>query len=970
MFKKEKEDKYFGIKKGGIFFSNSVEVLFEHLKVTLFSVDQDIFSERLLLVPSLGMQQWIHMQLASFFSISCGFTATFLNKGMGLLCEKLFYPQKDRFLPSQLELFLRIEHEISQILSLPDPIWQPLVTYVQGKEARLISLARHLAKLFEKYGIYANGASVDWERKPSNWQEALWAKIFRDWDYPQRTLSVLRRKPHVPSDLTVHLFAFSHLSSLHFSFFCQISNDIPVYLYQLSPCQEFWSDLPLDHPTLLGSMGKVGREMAKLIEASDTDADFAYVVFGGQTQLRQLQRSLLTLQELTTTYEDDSVQVHAALTPHQEIENLYRILHSMFSKGEIEPKDVIVMAPQITHYAPYIQSVFNRIPYQIADMPVQAKDRLVSGLFLLLELEKKRWCAPAVLALFSHSLFRKKQGFSEEECLQISTWVQKIGIYWAVDSNHRDKLLKKSHCRKALFDETATWMQGLGYLIEELALSSEQPLVSFSQAELLGTVIQLIQTLHSDLGELEVTKTLIEWVAYFRKLSTSYFALEDAETFFSALEKIEKAAEHFAETKYSFSFAYALLNETIGYESETVNRHLVQAVRFCSMLPMRAIPAKVICLLGMNHAAFPRKDELTTLDLLRQHPKADYSPSRIDFDRYVFLEALLSAREKLIVSYIGKDPFDLTELAPSSVLAELFAYIPKNQVKVQAGYDVSKISIKPYAHFTIKVTPQLELPKGEFHIDVEDLARFVRSPLRHYLYLQGLKIADKESYSPDEPFVLSPLKNAILKKEALFCGYEAALKKGIKVGAFPIGLLGTLAREQLKEETVFFPEKKLKKCELKPIAFSINASLTVLLTGALEGIFENGICVPDKFSLKNSIKYWPHFLMLNTSDASKKELFFAVSNEKKLAFFEDPAPFLQRLVENFFYAKEVPLYFSLDWIEPILAKDPQKLLQAPIYDSLLKWQMRGKDRMDAEAIIEAYLPILENLYLEMANAWK
>lgn len=549
MFREVKEEKNFGIKKGGLFSSNSVEVLFEHLKVNLFpEATIDMFSERLLLAPSLGMQQWIQMQLASSLAISCGFTTTFLNKGVNILREKMFCSQRDYFLPTKLELFLRIVHEIEQIYSSSDPLWQPLVTYVQGKELRQIALAKHLTQLFERYGIYANRASLAWETSPSNWQEALWAKIFQEWDYPQRVLLECQGKETIP-ELSVHLFAFSHLSPLHFYFFCKVSRYVPVYFYQLSPCQEFWSDLPLDHPSLLGSMGKVGREMAKLVERSDTSTEEAYIIFGGNTQLKQLQRDLLTLQTADQILDDDSIQVHVSTTPHQEIENLYRLLNSLLAAGGIEPKDVIVMAPQISFYAPYIQSIFGKeIEYQIADMPMQQSHLLVGGLFLLLDLEKKRWSAPAVLELFDHPLFCKKHALSEEDLLQIKTWVQKTGARWAIDGEHRISLLKKGHCQKNVMDATATWMESFGHLIEELALSSAPERINLHQAETLGNFIVLIKALYADLKALDTQKTLQGWVAFLKQLVETYFIFsDDSETFFAGLEKNRKCRKTFSQ---------------------------------------------------------------------------------------------------------------------------------------------------------------------------------------------------------------------------------------------------------------------------------------------------------------------------------------------------------------------------------------------------------------------------------------
>ncbi|MBI3900982.1 MAG: exodeoxyribonuclease V subunit gamma, partial [Chlamydiia bacterium] len=458
MFKKIKE---FGIKKGGVLYSNALEVLFEHLKLRLFPEGCDPFTESLLIVPSLGMQQWIQRELADSLGIACGFKPVFLHQALEILRKRSFCEQRAPLIPTPFELALAIESEIRMIQESPEALWAPLITYIQGKEGRKWALVHHLAQLFEKYGLYAQGSAEHWEHQPEGWQQALWARVFKKWDYPHRIMTALYPN-NVQQDTHVHLFAFSHLSPLHFQFFSRLSTHLPVHFYQLSPCQEFWSDLAgQDHPSLLGSMGKVGREMARLIEESDSEVEEAYLVFGGQTQLRRLQRDLLRLQVTEERVDDLSIQVHSLTTPHQEVENLYHILVNLFTHEGIEPKEVIVMAPQITHYTPYIQAIFeDKIPYQIADMPMEQTHPLLKGLMLMLNLERRRWSSLALLELVDYPLFAKKQGLTEKERLEIRAWMQKTGIRWAVDKEHRAALLKKGGCQKELKEGAATWMEG------------------------------------------------------------------------------------------------------------------------------------------------------------------------------------------------------------------------------------------------------------------------------------------------------------------------------------------------------------------------------------------------------------------------------------------------------------------------------------------------------------------------------
>lgn len=969
MFRKVNEEKNLGIKKGGLFFSNSIEVLFEHLKVNLFPEDLDVFSKRILVVPSQGMQQWIHLNLASSLSISSGFMTTFLKQAIETLSENIFYEQKEFFLPTRLELFLKIYDALEHIPQ--EEMWQTVSGYIQEKATRRIELAKILSELFDSYGIYANEACLEWEKKPTHWQEALFAKIFQEWDYPLRVLPKLKIKEQLSSDLAIHLFAFSHLSPLHFSFFCKISRYFPVYFYQLVPCQEFWSDMDVDtHPSLLTKFGRVGREMMKLFEESEHVIEEAYIFFGGNTQLKKLQKELLSCDRNEDILEDDSIQIHVSSNIYSEVENLYQILFALFSEGKIEPKEVIVMTPQISAYAPYIQAIFgNKIPYRIADLPTYKNHSLIEGLFLLLDLEKKRWSAPAVLELFNHPLFFKKQDFSEEKMELLRTWIQKLGIRWAMDAEHRRTLLKKGGCQTSIDEATSSWMQGLNQLIEELCVSHTLKRISLTHAEYLGEVIELLNALYTDIKELESAKKAAHWILFLKKLIEKYFVpSEEEKILLDFFEKLSHAERHFPDKEYHFALIYTLLQDHLDKESVTLNRNQLQAVLFCTLLPMRAIPAKVICLLGMNQDAFPRKEEWPTWNLLKNNAKCDYAPSCVDFDRYLFLETLLSAREKLIISYLGFDPFDKTQLPASSVVEELLPFVSKKQHYVHLGYESDHLKFNPVS-FSIRCPSSFCLPKGEFIIHSSELTRLARSCLRHYLHFQEIKIPQDKGIESEEPFALAHLEKAILRKEALLNGPESALKKAEEENLLPLGMVGRMAKEQLQEEFAAFSKKELKKHSLKPFVLQVTPSLTVIFEGSIEHIAENGLFIPSKLEIKNAVKAWPQYLLLHASDPSKRHLYFGETNEIKSAFFEDASKFLIDFVEHYFYAKENPLYLAAEWIEPILKEDLKKLMEASVYDPHLNWQLLGRGHIDYEKILSEYSPMVKKLYQEMVDAW-
>ena len=90
------------------------------------------------------------------------------------------------------------------------------------------------------------------------------------------------------------------------------------------------------------------------------------------------------------------------------------------------------------------------------------------------------------------------------------------------------------------------------------------------------------------------------------------------------------------------------LNETRGAKGFISGR-----VTFCAMLPMRSIPFKVICIIGLNENTFPRQKSSLEFDLMAKHPVKGDRNNR-DSDRYLFLETLISAKERLILSYVGQ----------------------------------------------------------------------------------------------------------------------------------------------------------------------------------------------------------------------------------------------------------------------------------------------------------------------------
>lgn len=872
------------------------------------------------------MESWVRLRLADQLHVCAGITTTFLDRALAELFGLTGFPSK-------LELILRLEEELTQM----QEEYSELATYLKGKEKRVVMLAKQLATLFQRYGIYGNTACGLWESKSRSWQEELWKRIFSTWDYPLKRLKALEKPTQ---KVSIHLFAFSHIPPLYFHFFQQLSD---VHFYQLSACQEFWSDLTVEHPVLT-HFGRVGREMAKLVEESELLIDEHYVDPETSNALHLLQREMLTLKK-GERGQGEGLELHTSHTEHHEIENL----HDTLMRLPYEPKDMIVMAPDITRYEPYIRAIFGKtLPYQIADMPMHKSDPEITALFMLIELEAKRWSAPALLELFHHPLFAKKMGWNDDDLLQIATWIEQTGIRWGLDAKHRDHLLKKRHCKEGIDDGGATWETGIGLLLEELAIAHTPTRIDFTQAELLGEWKDVIDRLRVDLHLVDAELTMRAWVDRLTAMCERY--LWSSENIQDRLEKLARAARHSKERTYTFETVMPLLVEVMGEKSVTINGNQLQAVRFCSMLPMRAIPAKVICLIGMNHDTFPRQESLFSLDLLKE--EGDYAPSRLDFDRYLFLEALLSAREKLIISYIDADPIDQTPWPPSSVVTPLLPYLSKT-VKHPVHLPLNEKTPQPQ----LFVYPKTKITIPTCQLDVNSFTRAFRSPLRHYLAHREIFVRDEKAVQGEEALHLSPLRKAILRKEG-----KEALARAHREGDFPIGPLGELARFQMEKEVDALPHD-VERCEIDVQVGPVH------LVGALDGVKGEELHVFEKKNVRGAVRSWPHFLLLTAMRPKTQALHFLQTGKRLERFFDDPLPHLQRALRYYFLSEHAPSPLFPEWVEPILKQDPIKLEKASSYDGALAWALRGQNPLPPAELIIQWKEEAESLYKEMCDAW-
>jgi len=957
-------------------------------------MDSGPFTKRLVVVPSKAMKNWLSLRLAEDLGIAAGVEFVFLEPALRQLQKSLTDDEEDQFqFPSRMELALSIEREIRRCLQKESgEVWKPLKDHLVDRKSktltkkgdrRLVYLADQLAGLFSQYEKYGREMLLRWiKEEPASWQEVIWKRVIGKTGSEH----LLWRK----GNTTVHVFALSYVSRQQHRLFCDLSNQIPVDYYLLSPCEVFWSDLLSDKENarlircweqqgmspealaeatellfernpLLANWGRLGRLMAAQIEESTLQTDEHYVVpLHESTCLQALQTDLLKLRngkhhEPRDFRNDNSIQIHVSTSKTREVQALYQTLLGIIHRHrgddeKIDPYDIVVMAPNIKAYEPMIRAVFqstqSQLDCQIMDLNLLDHNDVINGFFHLLEIPESRWENETVLNLFSFPSFQERHGLTQGQVEKIGTWVRETGIKWGIDSRHRSELLLRSHCEKGMLDKSiaGTWKIGIDRLllgtamilpqgIEEKARFIRRPFkeVSATDQELLGEWAHLIRSLKEDLSPLESNSrmSLGDWSDYLIKLLNLHFswqrASEDEKAQVSALIKsieLLKTNSSGQREKYPFSTVIFHVKKALELQEVHYRESHFQAVRFCSMLPMRAVPAKVVVMMGVSEENYPRKEEKMVLNQLYSQRGVDPFPTATEFDRYLFLEAVLSARKYLILSYHKKEQGAEKLHQCSLLISELVHYLdqsytvdggkpsdsivfdhpfypfdkryfqPEEKVRSYSMYDFHaaesfyKTQMKEIYRFIPSCRQERHPCETLQIVDVKDVKKLARNPFRFYFQKQlGMYLKEEEEVNSEEILTLSPLELSKFRKESWCLSIETMLQIAEKEGVLPVGPFRELSIGKVKQEaeeicsrmeefsikpqdifelhlceTCDEPKHENHRWTVPPLTVKIEGG-SVKIQGTLQECSPEGMIAYKKGENRELAEIWPMFLI-------------------------------------------------------------------------------------------------------------
>ena len=532
----------------------------------------------------------------------------------------------------------------------------------------------------------------------------------------------------------VVLFGAATLPEQSLSALAALGQNMQVLLAVPNPCRYYWGDIisgrellrresrrqPLrqgkdlslvppenlhgECNALLAQWGRQGRDFLNMLEQWD-DTRTRQSQWGipridlfsedqGETLLRQLQ-VLIREQEVISpehvapiAESDQSMVFHLAHSPLRELQVLHDQLLAALATGSLQPRDIIVMVPDISRFAPLIRATFEQyahsdpryIPYHIVDLQARQESPLLEALEWLLQLPEQRCRQSEIRDLLHCPALRQRFAVSTEDLPLLESWMESAGWRWGLSAAHREAL-GMTHCGAQNSGAFALQRLNLGYANGHD--SHFAGIEAFGEAggldaALLGPLNQLLEHLEFWQEHLSTARTPPDWAATARQLLQDFFSGEDTDDA-EVLQQLDTALQQWLEDCALAEFAESLPLSVFRstwldlLERPELQRHFLGGgVTFCTLLPMRAVPYPMICLLGMNEEDYPRRHPRPDFDLMALPGLSRPGDrSRRDDDHYLMLEALMAARQTLYISWTGRDPRNNTARQPALMISQL-----------------------------------------------------------------------------------------------------------------------------------------------------------------------------------------------------------------------------------------------------------------------------------------------------------
>jgi exodeoxyribonuclease V gamma subunit len=974
-----------------IFTSNRLEVLLDQLIKILEQPLAPLESE-IIVVQSRGMEHWLTMQLSARLDIWANCNFPFPKKMLQQVFRQHSSNSPNTSAYEAECMTWTIMRLLPNIIAKHQDKFQELNDYLSNDEqkVKLYQLSSKIAQLFDLYILFRPEMIKDWENNNEKleWQTILWQEIFANY---QKINHIHRAQLHENfiNNLTeniksntqrITIFGISALPPFYIELISKLSEYVEINLFVLNPCQEYWFDIhsnpeiarkirklnknksintdeqhfEVGNP-LLASMGKLGRDLFENLLNYENAVEIShYENNNSKTILHCVQNDILNLEEtISQDLNDNSIQIHNCHSPLREIEVLYDNLLNLFSQhDDLTPEDILVMTTDIEAYVPFIEAVFKKIPFSIADRKIREENSLIDTFLHIFNIKNLRLTITEVLTILESTAVQQKFNIYDKDIELIKNWLEQAGVRWGINAQQRSELGLPE------FNEH-TWKFGLDRLLLGYALPQNKDIPSFAgiapidlvegnSSELLGKLLDFSEKLFAIHKKLNQSYNIETWYKIINEILVDFF---DENAYKFNLDELSIVQDLLNKLRNNTKLAE--FNDLISYE--IIQKWLIQSlndidlnkgfitggITFARMLPMRSIPFKIICLLGMNDRIYPRSNKPLSFDLIAQKPRSGDRSRRND-DRYLFLETIISARDYLYISYTGQNIKDNTEISPSVLVSELLDYIKQDSKDFIIKHPLQPFSpqyfkqndkLFSYSQDYYNISQSLQtkrvnnkefiltsLPKMEREaITLEQLINFYKNPSKAFLQ-KRLNIKLKANYrtlAETEPLVMDGLEKYNLSQDLLVIKEEQEIdyfSSFTAAGLLPHGNIGKHEYEVLITDVLAF-QQKIKPYISEPLEL-LEYRQAGELFGDLTKLYKEGLIhyrLVKETKAKDLIGLWIEHLALNAIDGkhNKNSLFISKDKETKLKPLDKKqcCDILQVLLDYYWLGLEKPLAF-------------------------------------------------------------
>jgi exodeoxyribonuclease V gamma subunit len=731
------------------------DVLAEGLADALLKPLEDPFAPDVISVPTRGIERWLTQRLSTRLGTS--------PERRDGVCANVAFPFPGRLVTGVLAAVTGIEPDEDPWLPqrsvwplldvidacIEEPWLATLARHLDGTRVepggptRRFGAARHIADLFDRYGVHRPGMLRAWAAGEGNgeWQAELWRRLRDRIGRPspaERLPSAceqIRAQPE-PLDLPrrVSLFGLTRIPRSYLDVLAAIAEHRDVHLFALHPSPALWQQVDdalhggppitsrredrtaaLPANRLLASWGRDARELQLVVARAGEAVDHHDPLpeATADSLLQRLQGDIRFDRrpggDVTLDPSDRSIQIHACHGRARQVEVLRdAVLHLLADDATLEPRDVIVMCPDIEMFAPLIQATFgaggiapddedpddDRVPRagRLPDLRVRLADRalrqtnpVLGVVSQLLALADQRATASQLLDLAATDPVRRRFGFDDDDLARLQDWVDQSGIRWGFDAPHREPFqlgrLKAN-----------TWSRGLDRILVGVTMSEDGrrlvegvlPLddVDSSAIELAGRLAEYVERARAAVDELTQPQPIANWAQAIGHAADALTATSERDAWQRReLQRLlddvvgDSDAEAPSGSLLELADVRALLADRLRGRPTRANfrtGHLT----VCTLVPMRSVPHRVVCVLGLDDGDFPRRTWRDGDDLMLQDPHVGDRDPRTE-DRQMLLDALMAATDRLIITYTGADERTNLRRPPAVPVGELLDTIDR-----------------------------------------------------------------------------------------------------------------------------------------------------------------------------------------------------------------------------------------------------------------------------------------------------